>query len=69
MTMTTSEPIPPNNKILVNRNDAAALCSMAMSTFLRLVKDGKLPGACLGAGSRGARWSVEDLRKANSKLN
>ena len=54
----------PHQKILVKNIEAAALCSMSLSTFQKKVAAGDLPPPCIkNDKGTGNRWSVLQLRQ------
>jgi hypothetical protein len=59
--------IPPHQKILLTRDEAAAMCSMCVRTFLANVARKKLPEPVIKTQSgRGQRWSRAQIEQSFS---
>ncbi|MCP3882369.1 MAG: hypothetical protein GY701_28840 [Sulfitobacter sp.] len=58
----TVEQMPIEMKLLVDRHEAAALCSMNTKNFITAVRCQFIPGPSIGnVDKQDARWSVRQL--------
>lgn len=58
--MSDQNPIPPWNRLLVGKSDAADMLGISQNALTRGVKAGRVPGPADSTGH--PKWRVEDLR-------